>query len=130
MWSFSHAQASDQLLGDNRHNQRRASATFGIGASSLVHGLAGYFDAVLYGSVELSIRPDTHTEDMHSWFPMYFPIKHPMVVSPGDGLTVHMWRRSRESRTWYEWAVESSKGEASLSSLVHNINAHEYWIGH
>ncbi|KAJ2015520.1 hypothetical protein GGI14_004225 [Coemansia sp. S680] len=132
MWSFSHTQPSDQIMGDNRHNQRWAAATFRVQASSLVHGLAGYFDAVLYDNVELSIRPDTHTEDMHSWFPMYFPIKQPMTVNPGDELTVHMWRRSRESRTWYEWAVESPGGEASSasSSLIHNINAHEYWIGH
>ncbi|KAJ2744268.1 phospholipid transporting ATPase [Coemansia sp. BCRC 34301] len=76
VWSFHHPQASDKIApGDNRHNQRKAAAVFCMQSPSLVHGLAGYFDAVLYGNVQLSIRPDTHTKDMHSWFPMYFPIK-------------------------------------------------------
>ncbi|KAJ2440926.1 hypothetical protein GGF42_007464 [Coemansia sp. RSA 2424] len=146
VWSFSHTEIGDQAgdritagdkntagdritTGDSRHrNQRSATVVFRVQSPSLVHGLAGYFDAVLYGDVQLSIRPDTHTEAMHSWFPMYFPIK-PMTVNPADQLTVHMWRRSSETRTWYEWAVESSSGLDS-SSLIHNINAHEYWIGH
>ncbi|KAJ2907882.1 hypothetical protein GGI21_003442 [Coemansia aciculifera] len=137
VWSFSHDQISrDQITpGSQLRNQRSAAVEFEMQAPSLVHGLAGYFDAVLYGDVELSIRPDTHTEDMHSWFPMYFPLKHPLTVGAADKLSVHMWRRSSQARTWYEWAVESSSlsnglDSDSAPSLIHNINAHEYWIGH
>lgn len=49
----------------------------------MCHGLAGYFDAKLYKDVHLSIRPSTHTPKMFSWFPIYFPIKEPFVVSQG-----------------------------------------------
>lgn len=43
-----------------------------------MHGLAGYFEAVLYGTVELSTNPmtmDQKSEGMISWFPIYFPLK-------------------------------------------------------
>lgn len=41
----------------------------------MCHGLAGYFDAQLYGDVHLSIHPPTHTANMFSWFPIFFPFK-------------------------------------------------------
>jgi protein arginine N-methyltransferase 5 len=56
----------------------------------VIHGLAGYFEAVLYASqvevdedgnrpmVELSILPDMidrKSKDMVSWFPIFFPLK-------------------------------------------------------
>jgi type II protein arginine methyltransferase len=43
-----------------------------------MHGLAGYFDAVLYDDVEISIHPQTKdrsSKDMLSWFPLFFPFK-------------------------------------------------------
>ncbi|KAJ2440107.1 hypothetical protein IWW46_004134 [Coemansia sp. RSA 2440] len=56
-------------------NERTSSTVFTARSESIVHGLAGFFDAELYPGVELSICPATHTPDMHSWFPMYFPIQ-------------------------------------------------------
>jgi hypothetical protein len=41
-------------------------------------GLAGYFEAVLYGNIGLSIHPhrkDRISKDMLSWFPLFFPFK-------------------------------------------------------
>jgi type II protein arginine methyltransferase len=41
-------------------------------------GLAGYFEAVLYGNIGLSIHPERKDEiskDMLSWFPLFFPFK-------------------------------------------------------
>jgi hypothetical protein len=43
-----------------------------------MHGLAGYFEAILYGDVGLSIHPhrkDRVSKDMLSWFPLFFPFK-------------------------------------------------------
>ena len=40
-----------------------------------MHGFAGYFEAVLYKEVKLSIRPETHSPGMFSWFPILFPVK-------------------------------------------------------
>lgn len=41
----------------------------------VLHGFSGYFDAVLYKNVTLSIEPSTHSAGMFSWFPIFFPIK-------------------------------------------------------
>ncbi|KAJ2355405.1 hypothetical protein IWW50_003362, partial [Coemansia erecta] len=109
----------------NAHNQRASSTSFSARTASVVHGLAGFFDAELYPGVELSICPASHTPDMHSWFPMYFPIQHPLTVAPGARIDVHMWRRSLASKTWYEWCVDAG-GD---SSGIHNAGGHEFWIG-
>lgn len=64
--------------GGNDHNARKCKATFKVPRRGVVHGLAGYFESVLYGDVELSTRPDTidmKSKDMISWFPIFFPLK-------------------------------------------------------
>ncbi|KAJ1835016.1 hypothetical protein LPJ63_001484 [Coemansia sp. RSA 2711] len=128
LWSFCHdgsAAAQRVTWASNAHNQRASSAMFSASCASMVHGLAAFFDAELYPGVVLSICPDTHTAEMHSWFPMYFPIKRPLTVAAGSGISVHMWRRTGGTKTWYEWSVDAG-GD---SSGIHNINGHEYWIG-
>ena len=92
MWAFSHPVPRDILgeaaamgggfvgLGDggNDHNLRCCKATFKVPKRGVVHGLAGYFESVLYGDIELSTRPDTidqKSKDMISWFPIFFPLK-------------------------------------------------------
>ena len=44
----------------------------------MLHGFAGYFEAVLYDNIGLSIHPerkDFISKDMLSWFPYFIPIK-------------------------------------------------------
>jgi protein arginine N-methyltransferase 5 len=51
---------------------------FVIGFHIISSGLAGYFEAVLYGNIGLSIHPhrkDRVSKDMLSWFPLFFPFK-------------------------------------------------------
>lgn len=107
-WEFTHPLSSNILgeaaalggglvglgEGGNDHNLRSCKATFKVPKRGVVHGLAGYFESVLYGDVELSTRPDTinaKSKDMISWFPIFFPIRvsHPPCVSllprPIDG---------------------------------------------
>lgn len=91
-WEFSHPQQGNILRdaaapsgalvgadeGGNDHNARKCKATFKAPRRGVVHGLAGYFESVLFGDVELSTRPDTIDEkskDMISWFPIFFPLK-------------------------------------------------------
>lgn len=50
---------------------------------AVCHGFAGYFDAQLYKDVHLSIHPPTHTPNMFSWFPIYFPLRTPFYVPQG-----------------------------------------------
>jgi protein arginine N-methyltransferase 5 len=53
-------------------------------AAAVCHGFAGYFDAQLYEEVHLSIHPPTHTSNMFSWFPIYFPLRTPFYVPQGE----------------------------------------------
>jgi protein arginine N-methyltransferase 5 len=70
--------------GANAHNTRFAQLNFKCPRRGVCHGLAGYFETVLYpGSdeesrVELSTNPltmDRMSRDMISWFPIFFPVK-------------------------------------------------------
>lgn len=58
----------------NHHNARSAHLTFHIPRAGVCHGFAGYFEAVLYGDVGLSIHPERMAGDMLSWFPIFFPL--------------------------------------------------------
>jgi protein arginine N-methyltransferase 5 len=55
---------------------------------SEIHGFAGYFTAELYQEVFYSTNPKTHTPGMHSWFPLYFPIKTPFKVFSGQTVAI------------------------------------------
>jgi len=82
----------------NRHNARTCKTTFACEDRGMCHGLAGYFESVLYASsrgeeeeeeeeeekegeytiVELSTNPltiDAKSKDMISWFPIFFPLE-------------------------------------------------------
>jgi len=61
--------------------------------SCLMHGLAGYFETVLYKDVMLSTMPERHTPNMESWFEMFFPLKRPIRIPPGEvTIDVLLWR--------------------------------------
>jgi hypothetical protein len=65
------------LKGKNKGNQLIMSGlimhlSFRIPTAGTLHGLAGYFEAHLYGNVGLSIHPERMSmisPDMMSWFP-------------------------------------------------------------
>lgn len=70
--------------GWNEHNARFSKLTFTCTNRGVCHGLAGYFETVLYESkeqgkkIELSTNPvtmDEKSKDMISWFPIFFPLK-------------------------------------------------------
>jgi type II protein arginine methyltransferase len=118
-WSFSHPNPllpPPSSSPSNAHNTRYSHLTFPVPNRATCHGLAGYFESVLYpasnnkDSVELSTNPltmPTKSPDMISWFPIYFPLKTPLYVPDGGELGVSMWRRSDERKVWYEWKVEA-----------------------
>ncbi|KAK5048932.1 hypothetical protein LTR84_005353 [Exophiala bonariae] len=93
----------------NAHNARHSTLTFPIPHRGTCHGLAGYFETVLYKGVELSTNPatmDAKSEGMISWFPIYFPLKVPLTVPDHSELRVTMWRKTDDRRVWYEWIVD------------------------
>jgi protein arginine N-methyltransferase 5 len=83
-WSFSHpnrdipSQSPFTSIISNSHNVRRTRLAFPTQNRGVCHGLAGYFETVLYHDVELSTNPvtmDSKSANMISWFPIYFPLK-------------------------------------------------------
>ena len=78
--------------GWNEHNARFSKLTFTCNSRGVCHGLAGYFETVLYESkaqgkkIELSTNPvtmDEKSKDMISWFPIFFPLKVCCVWNKG-----------------------------------------------
>jgi len=105
-------------------NDRYAEIDFTAEVDALVHGFAGYFDCELHDNLTVSINPDTYSEGMFSWFPIYFPLRTPIAIKQGQQLKSHWWRCSNEKKVWYEWAVSEP------SPLpVHNPGGRSYYIG-
>jgi protein arginine N-methyltransferase 5 len=118
-WAFSHPAPSNVLAqsslrrggsaaggwggcnggdGANEHNNRFAIHNFKCKKRGTCHGLAGYFETVLYtGSdgkkVELSTNPvtmDEKSKDMISWFPIFFPVK--VCCTSSSQYACQMWK--------------------------------------
>lgn len=92
-----------------------------------VHGLLGTFTAVLYERgdtrVEISIAPHAFSQDMFSWFPVYFPFHQPLRVPSSANISVSMWRKTADQRVWYEWCAKvHRKGEVLALTPIHNPN--------
>uniref|UniRef100_A0A8C4HGT5 Protein arginine N-methyltransferase 5 n=1 Tax=Dicentrarchus labrax TaxID=13489 RepID=A0A8C4HGT5_DICLA len=106
------------------NNNRYQCLRFSVGCNSVLHGFAGYFETTLYKDVTLSIKPDTHSPGMFSWFPILFPLKQPISISRDDDVTVRFWRCNNGKKVWYEWAVTEPS-----SSAIHNPAGRSYTIG-
>ncbi|KAJ1673565.1 hypothetical protein EV182_004991, partial [Spiromyces aspiralis] len=136
-WSFYHTGERMKLdLLDsnfNQHNERHCSLSFEIDQAAVVHGLAGYFSTTLYKDVTLCTLPEAHSPDMFSWFPMFFPLKDPITVVSGQTVVVNMWRRTTNTKVWYEWLVDvvtgTNESRVVASSGLHNLDGWSYWIG-
>ncbi|XP_050428754.1 protein arginine N-methyltransferase 5-like [Adelges cooleyi] len=102
-------------------NTRYKCLEFKVTANMQLHGFSGYFDAILYKDIIISIEPSTQSVGMFSWFPVYFPIKDTMFVKAGDVITVHFWRCCNNYKVWYEWSVSSPK-----QTPVYNCNGRSY----
>ncbi|KAJ5152393.1 hypothetical protein N7492_010688 [Penicillium capsulatum] len=114
-WSFSHPnrhippQSPSQSTISNSHNVRQTRLSFPAQNRGICHGLAGYFETVLYGDIELSTNPvtmDAKSANMISWFPIYFPLKTPLHVPDNGEIVVTMFRQTDDRKVWYEWMVE------------------------
>ncbi|CAE6354001.1 unnamed protein product [Rhizoctonia solani] len=81
----------------NTHNNAACHLTFHIPYAGLMHGLAGYFEAVLYKDVGITTHPERMEQvspNMLSWFPIFFPFKEPLYLPSNSELDVYMWRLS------------------------------------
>lgn len=136
VWKFEHPNMKPMNpLGSphfNVHNKRYATRRFKSSIDSIMHGVAGYFQCTLYRTIICSILPSTHSKDMFSWFPMFFPLKNPVCIPAGGTVDVHIWRCSDSRKVWYEWSViPFINGEEIVggASELHNHNGKSSWIG-
>ena len=71
LFTFLHPRPKTLIQGDN---SRYEVLKFISHKELYIHGFAGYFDTTLFADLHISISPLNPTPQMHSWFPMYFPI--------------------------------------------------------
>lgn len=106
----------------------------------VIHGFLGSFHSVLYEAKDknqlsiIGIAPNSFSVGMFSWFPLYFPLKQPLWVPPGATVNCSIWRRSDESRVWYEWCADvvdttqSSNGTLLAASSIHNPGGRSSYV--
>ncbi|KAF4701675.1 Protein arginine N-methyltransferase 5 [Perkinsus olseni] len=122
VFTFDHQRPDEDHSDDHSDSgDRFKSLSFPVEADAVIHGLQGYFECSLYGSVTMSINPKTHTPDMVSWFPIFLPLASPITVKRGQVFTWNIWRRVDHTtrRMWYEWCVTSP-----CVKPVQNTNEH------
>lgn len=110
-------------------NARYTPLEFDVPVGATLHGFAGFFHSTLYRdhageSVCISTNPESLSEGMFSWFPLYLPLRHPVVVPNGGKVEVHCWRHASSHKVWYEWALVQPQ-----LSPIHNVNGRSYHIG-
>ena len=122
VFSFMHPTRAEQP----KNNARYANLVFKRhnAPAALCHGFAGYFEATLFGDVTLSTHPPTHTPNMFSWFPIFFPLKEPITCQAGQSLELTMWRCTSAHKVWYEWAVARP-----VLTNIHNALGRSYHVG-
>lgn len=116
LFTFSHPRQDLE-----KNNDQYATLTFDIQQDCTLHGFAGYFSAILYEDIKISIEPSTFSTGMFSWYPAYIPIKNSIMLKKGEQLKVHFWRLSNASKVWYEWSISEPR-----ALPVHNPNARSY----
>ncbi|EFJ52078.1 hypothetical protein VOLCADRAFT_56541, partial [Volvox carteri f. nagariensis] len=122
LFTFSHPNNDTPI-----DNSRYATVTFvrdPAAGAAVLHGFAGYFECTLYGDVLLSIHPPTHSENMFSWFPIFFPLRETVYVPAGGSVGMQMWRCCAPHKVWYEWSVT-----APVAGPIHNVGGRSYWVG-
>lgn len=118
-----HELAKDPKL---RNNDKFVKLTFQSSIEYTCHGFVGYFEATLYNEHKISTVPATFTPGMFSWFPIYFPLRNPMLIPAYHDLTLLMWRLSDERSVWYEWSAAT---ETSGPTPIHNSGGRSFPIG-
>ncbi|KAI9487100.1 MAG: PRMT5 arginine-N-methyltransferase-domain-containing protein [Benjaminiella poitrasii] len=137
LWDFEHPNQTGNIALhggnplNNLHNKRYSKVEFTIDNDTVMHGIAGYFESVLYKDVIISIRPETHSPNMFSWFPIYFPIRSPVQIPRGSTVTLEFWRLTDTIKVWYEWTVSVAgvNGEEMTVLPIHNVDGRSYYVG-
>lgn len=106
-------------------NERHASCCFKMPenlSNCIIHGFRGTFDCQLYGNIHISIADSHYSDGMFCWFPLYIPLQHPLNMKGGDEIEALVWRRSSNTKVWYEWAIKDR-------THIHNYGGRSSTIG-
>ncbi|RWS24179.1 protein arginine N-methyltransferase 5-like protein [Leptotrombidium deliense] len=122
LFTFEHTKLDKPV--SERDNSRYGSLEFTSKIDCLCHGFAGYFETTLFDNIKLGTVVTHPTPDMFSWFPIYFPIVHPIQVKANETIKVNFWRQINKRAVWYEWCVTSPS-----ISQIHNPNGRSHNIG-
>ena len=109
---------------EDKSSKRETHARFKAERDGWITGFAGYFETQLYGDVWLSTNPRTHTEDMHSWFPIYFPVKVRIDALRSDDIAAGAIF-CREGRLDDDPHVAMPGGKQNMVRMVHGGNKGE-----
>jgi len=113
VWTFNSKTCltvKDYSIFDNKHNKRQAHVILKCHRKGTIHGLIGYFSAILYKRVEISTCPTglgPEPRNLVSWLPIYFPIEQPIYITDDQELSIFMKREYKDTRVWYEWSMEA-----------------------
>lgn len=105
-------------------NTRFARVQFTAQEAGTMHGFSGYFESVLYGDINISIHPATHSPGMFSWFPLYIPLREPVYVAKGAKVEACFWRKVSATKVWYEWCLTSP-----VHTKIHNLAGASSFVG-
>ncbi|CAF1559295.1 unnamed protein product [Adineta ricciae] len=119
LFTFTHPNFSTPI-----DNSRYGEVEFTIPTTGTMHGFAGYFDAKLYKDISISIEPNTHSKNLISWFPMFFPIREPVTLAANSKIKVNFWRCCSSSQVWYEWTMVEP-----TTLPIHNPSGRSFSIG-
>uniref|UniRef100_A0A673XAH9 Protein arginine N-methyltransferase 5 n=1 Tax=Salmo trutta TaxID=8032 RepID=A0A673XAH9_SALTR len=100
------------------NNNRYQCLRFSVGCNTVLHGFAGYFETTLYGDVTLSIKPETHSPGMFSWFPILFPLKQPIPVTRDDDVVVRFWRCNNGKKVFSQNVQHFTNWSVIMSLLI------------
>lgn len=116
---FNHPKFTDRI-----DNNRYIELSWICEYNSVLHGFSGYFETQLTDDILLSINPNTFSDGMFSWFPIFFPLIKCEYVKKGDVIKLCIWRKVSKRKVWYEWCLVSPS-----ESNIHNEGGKNYWIG-
>ena len=121
VFKFEHGPKNSESPPDNTRSKTLTFARSPDSPAAYLHGFIGYFECILYKDVLLSTRPESHTPNMFSWFPIFFPLQHPVTVEEGEEIKLRMWRKATRAKVWYEYCV---LGPAATH--IHNLRGRSY----
>ena len=128
----------NSLNGSGYPQSNDRAPTTDFSSSWTLTGLLATFSAELYTSSKnpdssswISIEPTRFSRGMFSWFPLYFPLSHAIVVPENGKVHVDIWRLTNSAKVWYEWSVsiyDATSHRLISSSCIHNPGGRSYSV--